>query len=61
MSSHATKHPGGEQNILWRDSSQPNGLMVTMATASKNSIICSSIHAGTVDRMVINIPISSLN
>lgn len=37
------------------------GLMVTMATASKNSIICSSIHAGAVDRMVINIPISRLN
>ena len=42
-------------------SSKAKGLMVTMATISKNSIICSSIHAGPVGRMVINIPISSLS
>lgn len=51
----------GEQSIPLIDSSKAKGLMVTMATASKNSIICSSIHAGAVDRMVINIPISSLS
>lgn len=50
-----------EQSIPTDRLFQGKGLMVTMATASKNSIIGSSIHAGALDRMVINIPISSLS
>lgn len=53
-------NPGRTKQTVWKTPPRQrvNG---NHGNASKNSIIRSSIHAGAADRMVINIPISSLS